>query len=134
MKFFNDNVVMLKKGDFDGDANLKNGGNVVVLYFANWCGHCKSLKPAYQEFADNAKGFTVAAVDGDDNDGLTDLINSKDEYAVHGFPTIVSYDGGKYFSTYGPSDGEEGRRKFRTVEDLMEYADGIGKADVTMTK
>jgi thiol-disulfide isomerase/thioredoxin len=134
MEFFNDNVVMLKKGDFDSDAKLKKGGKVVVLYFAKWCGHCKSLKPAYQEFANNAKGFTVAAVDGDDNDGLTDLINSKDEYTVHGFPTIVSYNDGIYFSTYGPSDGEEGRRKFRTVEDLMEYAKGIGKADVTMTK
>ena len=118
---------MLKKGDFDDKLNLKKDGKVVVLYFANWCGHCNHLKPAYQKLADNAKGFTVVAVDADDNDGLTDIINSKGEYKVQGYPTIVSYDNCKYFSTYGANND-----KFRTFEDLMEYANGIGTAQVTI--
>ncbi len=126
-KKFNDNVIMLKKSDFDDNLNLKKDGKVVVLYFANWCGHCNRLKPAYQQLADNASGFTVAAVDADNNDGLTEIINSKGEYLVQGYPTIVSYEGGKYYSTYGANND-----KFRSLEDLMEYAKGIGSADVSI--
>ena len=131
---FKDNVVMLKKGDFDNELKLKKGGKFVILYFANWCGHCKHLKPDYQKLADNANGFTVAAVDADNNDGLIEMIQSMGdnaEYDVRGFPTIVSYNNGKYFSTYGPSnDGKQ----FRTFEDMMEYANGIGTADITFVK
>jgi thiol-disulfide isomerase/thioredoxin len=130
-KKFNDNVIMLKKSDFDDKLNLKKNGKVVVLYFANWCGHCNRLKPAYQQLADNASGFTVAAVDADDNDGLTEMILSMGEknvpYLVQGYPTIVSYEDGKYYSTYGANND-----KFRTFEDLMEYAKGIGSAPVTI--
>jgi thiol-disulfide isomerase/thioredoxin len=129
---FKDNVVMLKKGDFDNKMNLEKDGKVIVLYFANWCGHCQRLKPAYQELADNAKGFTVAAVDADDNDGLVQALQTEDsEYDVRGFPTVVSYYNGKYFSTYAPDDTEEGRKKFRTLEDLAEYSNGIGSASIT---
>ena len=130
---FKDNVVMLKKGDFDNELKLKKDGKIVILYFANWCGHCQHLKPDYQKLADSANGFTVAAVDADNNEGLIEKIQSMGdnaEYQVQGFPTIVSYDNGKYFSTYGPSQGEGGK-KFRTFEDLMEYANGVGSAEIT---
>jgi thiol-disulfide isomerase/thioredoxin len=128
---FKDNVVMLKKRDFDDNLNLKKGGKVVILYFADWCGHCKHLKPDYQKLADNKDGFTVAAVDADNNEGLIEMIQSKGdnaEYQVQGFPTVVSYYDGKYFSTYGPSDDN---KKFRSFEDLMEYANGIGSAQIS---
>ena len=128
---FKDNIVMLKKGDFDDKLNLKKDGKVVILYFANWCGHCNHLKPDYQKLADGAKGFTVAAVDADNNNGLIEMIQSmgeNSEYDVRGFPTVVSYNAGKYYSTYGPSnDGKE----FRSFEDLMEYANGIGTSKIT---
>ncbi len=129
---FKNNVTMLKKGDFTNDLTLKKDGKVVILYFANWCGHCQHLKPAYQELADKADGFAVAAVDADDNDNLLQELQKADaEYEVRGFPTIVSYKDGKYFSTYAPDDTEEGRKKFRTYEDIKEYADGIGTANIT---
>ena len=127
---FNDNVIMLKKSDFDNNLNLKKQGKVVILYFADWCGHCKHLKPDYQKLADNKEGFTVAAVDADNNGGLIEMIQSKGdkaEYQVQGFPTVVSYYDGNYFSTYGANND-----KFRTFEDLMEYANGIGTAQVTI--
>ena len=131
---FKDNVVMLKKGDFDNKMNLKKDGKVIVLYFANWCGHCQRLKPAYQELVKTANGVVIASVNADDNDGLLDRMKSmgqKLEYEVNGFPTIISYNNGKYFSTYSYEDTEEGRAKFRTLEDLKEYADGIGSATIT---
>ncbi len=130
---FKDNVVMLKKGDFDDNLKLNKKGKFVILYFADWCGHCQHLKPDYQNLADNANGFTVAAVNSDNDDDLIKMIQSKGdkaEYQVQGYPTIVSYYDGKYFSTYGPSEGQDAQ-KFRTFEDLMEYSNGIGTAKIT---
>jgi len=131
-----DNVLKFKNGHFDNDLNLKKNGKVIILYYADWCGHCNRLKPDYQKLSDLASqgklnDVTVAAVNADDNDGLIQRIQSKGkEYSVTGFPTIVSYYNGKYFSTYAPDDPS----KFRTLEDMIEYANGIGTAQITYVK
>lgn len=55
----------------------------MVEFFAPWCGHCKSLKPAWEQAAKAMKGIVnVAAVDGDAHGSLAQ------EYQVQGFPTI----------------------------------------------
>ena len=133
------NVLELKNKDFDKDLNLINnraGNKTIILYYADWCGHCNHLKPTYQQLNNMSGklGVTVAAVNSDNSDGLLDRINKMGqnaEYEVKGFPTIVSYHNGKYFSSYAPDDNEEGRRKFRTLEDLVEYINGIGTANIT---
>ena len=133
------NVLELKNKDFDKDLNLVNnkaGSKTIILYYADWCGHCNHLKPTYQQLINMSGklGVTVAAVNSDNSDGLLDRINKMGqnaEYEVKGFPTILSYHNGKYFSSYAPDDNEEGRKKFRTLEDLIEYVDGIGTANIT---
>jgi len=133
------NVLELKNKDFDKDLNLTNSqakSKTLILFYADWCGHCNHLKPTYQQLINMSGklGVTVAAVNSDNSDGLLDRINKMDqnaEYEVKGFPTIVSYHNGKYFSSYAPDDNEEGRKKFRTLEDLVEYVNGIGTANIT---
>ena len=133
------NVLELKNKDFDKELNLINSQakpKTIILYYADWCGHCKHLKPTYQQLINMSDklGVTVAAVNSDNSDGLLERINKmgeKAEYEVKGFPTIVSYHNGKYFSSYAPDDNEEGRRKFRTLEDLVDYVNGIGTANIT---
>jgi len=133
-----ENVLELKNKDFDKDLNLTNSQakpKTIILYYADWCGHCKHLKPTYQELINMSDklGVTVAAVNSDNSDGLLDRINKmgeKAEYEVRGFPTIVSYHNGKYFSSYAPDDNEEGRKKFRTLPDLVDYVNGIGTANI----
>ena len=135
------NVIELKNKDFDKELNLINKDakdKAIILYYADWCGHCNHLKPIYQELIDLSKSgkldVAVAAVNSDESDGLLQRIQGmgeNSEYNVQGFPTIVSYSKGKYFSTYAPDDTPEGRKKFRTLEDLVEYANGIGTASIT---
>jgi len=133
------NVIELKNKDFDKDLNLTNSQakpKTIILYYADWCGHCNHLKPTYQQLINMSDklGVTVAAVNSDNSDGLLDRINKmgeNSEYEVKGFPTIVSYHNGKYFSSYAPDDNEAGRKKFRTLEDLVEYINGIGTANIT---
>ena len=49
-------------------------------------------------------------------------------YSVRGVPMVVGYAGGKFFSEYADDD----RAKFRTAESLLQYASGIGSAQVEM--
>ncbi|KAJ5787980.1 hypothetical protein N7457_002970 [Penicillium paradoxum] len=57
----------------------------IVEFYAPWCGHCKSLKPAYEKAAKNLDGLAnVAAINCDDD-------NNKPfcgQMGVQGFPTL----------------------------------------------
>merc|ERR1712176_558306 len=64
--------------------------DVLVKYYAPWCGHCKKLAPVWDElgdaYADNAN-VVIAKMDGTENeiDGLS----------WRGFPTLKFYPAGK---------------------------------------
>jgi len=91
---------------------LDNEKDVLVEFYAHWCGHCKSLAPKYDELGaiyfnnpEFAKKVTIAKVDATLND-------IPDE--VQGFPTIKLYPAGKK-STPVDYNGS------RTVEDFVKF-------------
>lgn len=97
------------------DVVINNEKDVLVEFYAPWCGHCKSLAPKYEElaalYAANSDKVTIAKVDATAND-------VPDE--IQGFPTIKLFPaGGKSAPvTYsGP----------RTVEDLAKFIADNGK-------
>jgi protein disulfide-isomerase A6 len=50
-------------------------GIVLVEFYANWCGHCKNLAPAWEKVATSLKGIvTVAGVDADTHRDLAQVI------------------------------------------------------------
>ncbi|EJS44527.1 pdi1p [Saccharomyces arboricola H-6] len=65
--------------------------DVLVVYYAPWCGHCKRLAPIYQELADTYANATsdilIAKLDHTEND-VRGVV-------IEGYPTIVFYPGGK---------------------------------------
>lgn len=96
--------------------------DVLVKYYAPWCGHCKRLAPTYEELADvyafdkKAKDkVVIAEVDATAND-----ISSVD---IEGFPTIVLYPAGKDSEpvTYQGA---------RTLDSFFEFIHGNGKNDL----
>jgi len=84
----NDGPVFVLVGKQFDEIVINNDNDVLVEFYAPWCGHCKSLAPEYEilgeEFQDNDK-IVIAKMDSTANDnGAVD---------VKGFPTIVFFPG-----------------------------------------
>jgi len=102
---------------------LDDSKDVLIEFYAPWCGHCKALAPKYDILAGlyadaghNDK-VTIAKVDATLND-------VPDE--IQGFPTIKLYKAGdkKNPVTYSGS---------RSIEDLIKFVKENGKHEIEVT-
>lgn len=88
--------------------------DVLIEFYAPWCGHCKQLEPVYTSLAKkykNQKNLVIAKMDATAND------IASDRYKVDGFPTI-------YFA---PGKDKKNPIKFeggnRDLEHLSKFID-----------
>ena len=89
--------------DDDFDAKIA-GKNAFVKFFAPWCGHCKSMAPAWAQLGDEyagAKSVIIGDVDCTVHQKLCE------KYGVKGYPTLKfwkdgelnDYNGGRDYDT-----------------------------------
>ena len=112
------NVVVVVGKNYN-DVVKNAGKNVLIEFYAPWCGHCKKLAPIYEElgdhYADN-DSVTIAKMDATEND-----LPAGTPFQVQGFPTIkfIKADG-----TVLPYEGD------RTLEEFIKFIDAhsSGKA------
>lgn len=99
-------IIEFNKNNFSGNKLLPpyNGSNtsVVILWKAEWCGHCKNFKDTYAELAKRFKGkITFATVDADDSGELINVVNNfLNGYKILGYPSITLYQGGYFLEMY----------------------------------
>jgi protein disulfide-isomerase-like protein len=108
-----DGVVILTDDNFDAIV-LDDTKNVLVEFYAPWCGHCKKIQPTYAAVAKALKDksdVVIAKIDA------TAHTKSPGKYDVQGFPTIKVFRKGK------KSEPEEYAGS-RTKADLIQFATG----------
>ncbi|XP_037092879.1 protein disulfide-isomerase A5-like [Pollicipes pollicipes] len=80
------------------DATARQADNMLVMFYAPWCGHCKRMKPAYAEaaakLAEAGVPGVLATVDATVQRGL------HNRFDVRGFPTLKHFRHGKFVSDY----------------------------------
>jgi len=84
-----EDVIVLKGKSFQNIV-MDNTKDVMVEFYAPWCGHCKKLSPIYDELAANFKGndnIVIAKMDSTANE--IDVAG----VAVEGFPTLYFFKG-----------------------------------------
>ena len=81
--------------DADADGN-------VLIFFANWCGHCKAAKPEFEDAVQKSNG-KIIMIDADDPASGT----LRKKYSIQGFPSIIKISRNSYIKYNGDrtSDG-----------------------------
>ena len=100
---------------FDNQMQDEENGKLFVMYYAEWCGHCKKTLPEFNKLMDNYKGkVRIIAIDSENTDNA-DLIK---EQKIGGYPTIRYYPSG-ISEDYQEYNGE------RTHSGFMDYLSSV---------
>ena len=104
----NGNVKIVVGKSFEKEV-IKNDKDVMVLFYAPWCNHCKEFIPKFEEVAKILKGndkLILAKMDGS--------ANEVESVSIKGFPTILFYKGNNKENPVR----YEGKR---TTEDIVRF-------------
>jgi protein disulfide-isomerase A1 len=85
----NDGNVKVVVGDTFEEIVMDDSKDVLLEFYAEWCGHCKKFAPEYEKLGEklaDIENLVIAKIDGSENDT---------PIQIQGFPTIVFFPKGK---------------------------------------
>ena len=80
--------IILTSENFENEV-LKSDKNVLVDFWASWCGPCKMLAPTIEAIAEENHSFRVGKVNVDDEPDLAEA------FGISSIPTLILFKGGK---------------------------------------
>ncbi|XP_062223097.1 protein disulfide isomerase-like 1-3 [Phragmites australis] len=92
----NDQPVKVVVANSLHEVVFNSGKNVLLEFYAPWCGHCQKLAPILDEVAlslKNDEDVVIAKMDGTTNDVPSD-------FTVEGYPTMYFYSSGGNLLSY----------------------------------
>lgn len=92
--------------------------DILLEFYAPWCGHCKNLEPVYKELAQKLKGeesVIIAKIDATANDFPRDV------FPVQGYPSIF----------WVPANDKKNPKKYSGDRDVKSFIDFIKKEATT---
>ncbi|KAI9081020.1 hypothetical protein K1719_037000 [Acacia pycnantha] len=132
-------VVVLTPDNFD-QVVLDETKDVMVEFYAPWCGHCKSLAPTYEKVATAFKLEEDVVIANIDSDQYKDIA---EKYGVSGYPTLKffprsnkageDYDGGRdlddfvTFINEKSGTSRDGKGQLTSKAGLVPTLDGLVK-------
>lgn len=129
-----DGVWVLNEDNFE-EAFL-NQAEILIEFYAPWCGHCKKLAPEYSKAAkklkDRSPPIHIAKIDATVNKNLSE------KYDIQGFPTLkyfigskpVDYQGGKTEDSIVSWVLKKTGNTLQTISDLPSLILKLGKTKV----
>ena len=95
-------VIVLNDENFNKTINKFE--NILVLFYATWCGHCKKFLPTYvkisQKLYEEKPRINLAKIEMSSNNEI------KNKYNISSFPTIKFFQKGKPYNYDGERDEE----------------------------
>jgi thiol:disulfide interchange protein len=76
------------------DQYIKSEEPTLVLFYADWCGHCTKLKPHWHEATKKANAETTRMIQIDVGGKDPEQKALMEKYEVDGFPTILVFQNG----------------------------------------
>ncbi len=88
-------MAMISTSDATFEEDVLNASTpVLVDFWAEWCGPCKTIAPILEEMAQSYDGkLTVAKLNIDDNPG------APQKYGIRGIPTLMLFKDGQVAAT-----------------------------------
>ena len=82
-------TVKVTDSSFETDV-LKASGPVVVDFWAEWCGPCRTIGPALEEISSEMNGkVTIAKINIDENPGIASQLG------IRSIPTLMIFKDGQ---------------------------------------
>tara|TARA_B110001469_G_scaffold125130_4_gene140001 strand:+ start:2213 stop:2788 length:576 start_codon:yes stop_codon:yes gene_type:complete len=101
----------------------KKKGNVLIWFYATWCGHCIDMEGEWEKLSNNSpKGLKLAKIESSNMDNYK---KSPGEEELRGFPTLRLYSKGELIKEY---DGE------RSYQGIYDFANDYLKKHNNVTK
>lgn len=92
------------------ESEIPATGNVVIDFFATWCGPCKRIAPVFEELADKFyPQVQFFKVDVDESQELVD------KFDVHAMPTFVFLKNGTVIKRVEGADMTELQEGFKLL-------------------
>ena len=118
----NDGPVKVVVGDTFNDIVFDSKKDVMVEFYAPWCGHCKQLEPKYKKLGKkfkDKKSIVIAKFDANNND-------APPQFEYSGFPTIF----------FVPAGAEIGSKPtlYEGAREVKDMAEFIKKEAVSLAK